>query len=292
MTTLKRLALRDADALQTMGNDHTRALILRTDNVQQYLKRRESRIGRESSMKIGMSAMASEVLDYSPEAFDVDDKLRRIRKDKRKDLSVNDLLSWIDFEHASRVGALQWLQALVNYVPELQHMKGEVTKLFRTHGAKAPLPRHRTHIYPRATAAKNENITTEFRDALLDFLGRIGQKDKVYERRLVLIGGDGLTYERMLQIKGYMADQDDSFRRLELVEPFLETRHTGMTHLSTVNETHWGAYLTEDPSKLGFSAAKMGQKEPSSLKKWDYHPTAWRTWLDLDMRMLDCWGYA
>ncbi|EIW62772.1 uncharacterized protein TRAVEDRAFT_113893, partial [Trametes versicolor FP-101664 SS1] len=271
------------------GRDLTRSLILRTDNVQQYLKRREARIGRESAMKVGMSAMASEVLDFTPQAFDVDDKLRRIREDKRKDLTVNQLLSWIDFGHTSRVSALHWLQALVTYVPELEDMKTELATLFRTHAGKIPLPRHKTDIYPMPTVGKNENITTEFRDALLDFLGQIGQKDKDYDRRLVLIGGDGLTYEHLLQIKGYMADQEDDFRRFELVEPFLKTWHTGMTHLSMLNEVHWGSYLTADPSKLGYTAGKIGQKAPSNLKKWDYYPTAWRTWLDLDTRMLDCW---
>ncbi|THG93874.1 hypothetical protein EW026_g7477 [Hermanssonia centrifuga] len=290
VATLKRLAKLDGEFIRTLGTAPNRAPMMRTDNIQQYLKRREMRMGKTNQMKIGMSAMVNEIEDFNPIAFDLDDKLKRIRESKRRELTTEKLLDMIDGDHSICVGVLQWLQVLVNYIPQLEKMKGEITKLYRTEGAKIPLPRKRkTAIYPLATVAKNENITTEFRDALLDFLSQIGQHDSHFNRRLVLVGGDGLTYERLLQIKSYLGSQDNELRRFDLIEPFLENWHTGWTQLSLTFESHWGEPLTKDPSKLGHSASKIGQKKPVNVKKVDYYPAAYMAYIVLDVRMVDCW---
>ncbi|KAI0753498.1 hypothetical protein C8Q80DRAFT_1097118 [Daedaleopsis nitida] len=290
VATLKRLAALDASYIRKLGRELLRALMMRTDNVQQHLKQWEARMGKENLMKIGMSAIVNEVHGYDPTAFSLKDKQRRILEDKRKDLTVNQLLGWIDFDHASCVGTLHCLQILVTYIPQLHHLKPSVAHLFSTSGAKLPLPQRKTDIYPLSTVAKNENITSEFRDALVDFLGQMGQHNEDHDdSRIILVGGDGLTYERLLQNKGYSGDQDNEFRTFNIIEPFLETWHTGLTHLSMVAETHWGDRLTDDPSKLGHSAAKIGQKAPTSLKKVDYYPCLYVTNLTVETRIIDCW---
>ncbi|KAK7687034.1 hypothetical protein QCA50_009534 [Cerrena zonata] len=79
VSTLKRMAAINAEQIRALGRDPGRAAMCRTDNIQQWLKRRESRIGRASKMKIGMSAIVTEIADFDAYAFDVDDKLYRIR---------------------------------------------------------------------------------------------------------------------------------------------------------------------------------------------------------------------
>ena len=69
---------------------------------------------------------------------------------------------------------------------------------------------------------KNEMQTTELKDAMLDFLGQMGQCDHDYLQKLDLVGGDGLTYEKLVQLQQYLQFHDDTFQSLELLVPVLE----------------------------------------------------------------------
>ena len=62
----------------------------------------------------------------------------------------------------------------------------------------------------------------QLKDALLDFLGQMGQHDHDYLCKLVLAGRDGLTFEKLLQLKRYLQFHDDAFQSLELLVLILE----------------------------------------------------------------------
>lgn len=290
-STLRRLSDHEARATEALGRDPDSWPILCLDNVQSYSKRRDLRMGRVNQMRIGTAATMMEAEDFLPAAMDVDDRRARIAENKRKDITVPLLLALVDNTHADMLGALQWLRVLVNYVPELSGYKAKVSELYRTKGAKKQINPHRkTKVHPLATNAKNEAKTTELKDALLDFLGQMGQHDHDYLRKLILAGGDGLTYEKLLQLQRYMQFHGDAFQSLELLVPILELWHLEWTDLSRIYEIHWGNYLSaDDPGTLRNSAAEIGRKEPANLTKVDYYPYMQLAYLILDIRMLDCW---
>lgn len=76
------------------------------------------------------------------------------------------------------------------------------------------------------------------------------------------------------------------------VKSLLEWWHTEWTDLSWIFESHWGDLSAQDPSSLGHSAAKIGRKKPSNLKKVDFYTSSDLAFLVLDVHMLDCWRYA
>jgi hypothetical protein len=118
-----------------------------------------------------------------------------------------------------------------------------VSELYHMKGAKKPKnPYRKTRVHPLATSAKNEAKTTELKDALIDFLNQMGQRDQDYLRKLVLMGGDGLTYEKLVQLKRYLQFHNDAFQSLELLIPILELRHLEWTDRSRIYKTHWGSY--------------------------------------------------
>jgi hypothetical protein len=146
-----------------------------------------------------------------------------------------------------------------------------------------------TKVHPLRTTAKNETVTTELKDALLDFFGQIGQKEGDYLKRILLVGGDGLTYQKMIELQRYLQFHRDPFQSFELVRPILAVWHTAWTDLSRLVEEHWGSLLDPDPSSLGHSASQMGIATTPNLKKVDYYPTVDMVKLVLETRMLDCW---
>jgi hypothetical protein len=290
-STLRGLSDSEAQLTEALGRDPNSWLILCLDNVQSYTRRRDLRIGRVNQLRIGTAATAMEAEDFHPSAMDIDDRRTRIAENKRKDMTVPSLLALVDNTHADRIGTLQWLRILAHYVPELSGYKSKVSELYRTKGAKKQINPHRkTKVHPLATNAKNEAKTTELKDALLDFLSQMGQRDHDYLRKLVLAGGDGLTFEKLLQLKRYLQFHDDAFQSLELLVPILELWHLEWTDLSRIYEIHWGDHLSsDDPGTLRNSAAEIGRKEPANLSKVDYYPYMQLAYLVLDVRMLDCW---
>ncbi|KAI1790500.1 hypothetical protein LXA43DRAFT_973673 [Ganoderma leucocontextum] len=286
---LARLAEEAGEAVAAVGRDPLKWLFCVGDNAQRGHKQREMRMGRENSMKVGFAATAMDAVDFDGDAPDLDDHLRRVAQNLRAQLNPDGLRDMIDFAHIEVALELQWLQVLTNYVPSLARYKSAVVKLFETEGAKLIVPPHKTRIRPLAPAAKNESITTELRDALIDILGQLGQHANDYVLRVFPIGGDGLTFEKAVLLKQLLQFQTDPFQRFDLIYPFLETWHAQWTYLSLIYESHFGPLLTNDPSSLGHSATKINQKRPSNLSKVDYYPALYTAYIVLDARMLDCW---
>ena len=174
--TLRSLADQETAATQAHGRDASKWGIMWIDNVQQYIRQRDLRIGRENQMKVGIAATYFEI---DPEGFvegaaDLDDKRMRIAENKRKDLTIDQVLSWVDHQHLETVGVLHWLKVLTDYIPELESYRTHVSLLFRTRAPKHRIPARKTEVYPLATSGKNETVTTELKDALLDFFAQIG----------------------------------------------------------------------------------------------------------------------
>lgn len=163
--------------------------------------------------------------------------------------------------------------------------------LYRTRCAKEKLPAKPTKAHPLASSSRNETITTDLKEALLDFLEQTGHTNEGFKNRLFPIGGDGLTFEKILSIKEFLQLHDNEFDRLEILDPLLEWWHTLWTDLSRLYRCHWGADLSHDPSSLGHSTAKIGRKKPSNLKKVDYYQHSQLAYLVLDVRILDCWRF-
>ena len=287
--TLQGLSDQEAAVTTSHGRDPTKFGVLQFDNVQNYLRQRDPRIGRENKMNIGIAATYIELEDVDPKAFDLDDKLKRLAENKRAKLTVNQLIDMIDQPHLDVVSSLHWLRALTNYIPELAKWKTHVSMLFRTRASWLRLPARASKVHPLASSGKNETITTDLKDALIDFFSQIGQKHGDYLRRLLLVGGDGLTYEKMIQLQVYLQMHDDDLESFRLLQPILADWHGEWTDLSRTYETHWDSLLSIDPSSLGHSAGQLGRTAPPNLKKVDYFPSAEFLYLVLDMRMLDCW---
>ena len=163
-------------------------------------------------MKIGITGTMVECEDFSLAAMDLNDHLARIAENKRKDVTADSLLAMVDHKHIDTIGALQWPQILTHYVPELSKYKEKVSALYRSKGAKKQINPHRkTKIHRLATNAKNETKNNELKEGLHDLLNQMGQRDRDYLWRLTMVGGDGLSFEKMVQLKRYLQFHPDAF---------------------------------------------------------------------------------
>jgi hypothetical protein len=93
----------------------------------------------------------------------------------------------------------------------------------------------------------------------------------------------------MLQLREYLQLHSNDMDAMRIMKPMLEWWHTEWTNLSRVFETYWGDPCTNDPATLGHSAAKIGRKKPTNLKKVDFYTSTDLAYLVLDVRIIDCW---
>ncbi|KAF9032634.1 hypothetical protein BJ165DRAFT_1517271 [Panaeolus papilionaceus] len=262
---------------------------LQLDNVQNYIKPQELRMGRVAQMNIGIAGVYYEMNGVDAAALDVEERRKQMMENRRADLTVSQFLSWIDSSHLDVIYSSHWLRILVNYVPELAAMKPLVSERFRTEGAKLRLEPTATTVHSLSTSGKNETYTAELKDGLVDFLSQIGQKDGDYLNRLILVGGDGLTFQKLHEVKRYLQFHRDPLQSLELVQPVLALWHTEWTNLSRLYETHQGSSTSRDPSCIGHSACQIGQPLPPNVKKVDYHKGSELLNVIIVSRVLDCW---
>ncbi|KAK6969274.1 hypothetical protein R3P38DRAFT_3337119 [Favolaschia claudopus] len=238
----------------------------------------ELRIGRENRMVIGIACTFFEIF-VDLEALDVLDKRRRIASSRRTELTVESLLGMIDQINLRRVGTLQFLEALSNYVPEAAIYKPEIDLRYRTTAQKLQVPLVKHEISPLASSGKNEALE------------QTGQTEDDFDSRLLFVGGDGMSYNNLNLVKKYLQNHHPhSFRSFEIVRPTLAIWHTLWTDLCRIFETHWGAPLNDNVASLGHSAKKIGRATPGNLKKVDFYPSAQLLTLVHDVRMLDCWS--
>ncbi|KAJ7586426.1 hypothetical protein C8J56DRAFT_1084827 [Mycena floridula] len=230
---LQKLAASDLLVIQDIAKDESSFWVLRLDNIQHYVRPRNFKVGHEAVMKIGTAGTVFLFQSFSKAAVDISSKLACIKENKRKDLDMQQLHKFIDTDHLNRMCSLQWLRVLVHFIPSLRQYKSNVQDIYRTEGAKRRLPAQKAHIFPLPTNSYNETITTEMLSALLDFVKTLGFDD------------DSPLFH------------DTPFERLEWLQPFLETWHTGWTDLSRIYEAHWDSLLTRDPSSMGHSANKL-----------------------------------
>ena len=96
---LKTLATRDLAEIHKLTLDSNWTWILRFDNVQHYVRPRNFRIGRESTMKIGTAATVFEFEAFTTSALSVEDKKKRLAENKRQELTFQKLMEMIDTNH-------------------------------------------------------------------------------------------------------------------------------------------------------------------------------------------------
>ncbi|KAJ3745217.1 hypothetical protein EV360DRAFT_57505 [Lentinula raphanica] len=291
---LRELGVKEGLATKSAGSDPKLWGKVFFDNTQRYLRQRDLRFGREHKMSVGIAGTFVEYAEgtFPPEAHDLQDKNTRVAKNERAHIKTDFFVNLLNLEHLETVGLLQWLDCLVTHIPELTHYKEHVTLLYETTAALDRLPPTASKIHCLSTVAKNENITSDLHSTILNFLAQIGQTEDSYLPRIWPFGGDGLTYQRLLELKRYTQFDDNDLLNLGPVEPQLEWWHTMWTDLNRIYETHWGEPFSKDPSTLGHSSWKIGRDDPSNLKKIDYYPGIQLAYLVLDARMLDCWRLA
>ncbi|KAJ3835052.1 hypothetical protein F5878DRAFT_543819 [Lentinula raphanica] len=285
------LSEKSAVVCRELGLDPGFWYFLSLDNVQNYIRRRTHRLGRENWMNLGMAGtMWVRTFKANFDAFDYEAKQKLIAACKLGEITTGKLLRLIDFDHEKRVFSYQWLWVLGQYDEKYSaHLKTRANELLRTTGQRQKLPDEPTLCLPLPTTSGSETRLEELLTLLLDFWKSSGQTADHFLKRMLPVQGDGLTFELLLKMMHHRQFHQSPFDSLKIMEPVLAPWHTMWTNDAHIVEKHIVDYASLDPSTLGNSASKIKRKLIKEQGKYNYHDTTDLMYLVADMRMLDCW---
>ncbi|KAJ7635908.1 hypothetical protein B0H17DRAFT_1279587 [Mycena rosella] len=224
------------------------------DNVQQYCRQRDHRIGRQDLLKIGTAATAILLEDCAPGAFDLQDHLERVMRQERRELTTELLFEDIDWPYIQDLMALHWVR-----------------------------------ILPLGTNAERETETQGMMRAILDFMKQMGLDETALDNLSFMARGDGASVAAMWRIKKFLAAHPIHYKAFRnLVPPGPEAWHTRWTQFNAMAANHYGPMSSSDPSSLSKSATAAEAKRPTNLKKVDFFPTSRSMQLFYEARVLDC----
>ncbi|KAJ7766471.1 hypothetical protein DFH07DRAFT_769737 [Mycena maculata] len=96
------------------------------DNVQEWCRQRDLRLGRQDVLKVGCATTAILLKDCAPGAFVLQDHLDRVMKQECRDMTTESLWDDIDWDYIHELTALHWVHILVTFIPQLAHLRKEV----------------------------------------------------------------------------------------------------------------------------------------------------------------------
>ncbi|KAJ7736360.1 hypothetical protein DFH07DRAFT_966872 [Mycena maculata] len=230
---LIKLSQEEAQVMADHGRDPTTAGVLFVGNTQNYARQQEQHMGCETVMNVGMSGLWFEAPDVDVEVFDLAAKRALIALNLQKDVTVDDLLGFLDQEDADLTGTLHVLDVLVRCMPSLKPLCKEISMRFSAM-AKLSAPSGQAIVHPLACSGKKETIPTELKDGMCDFLQQIGQTPESFLKRKLPVGGNGLTYAMLLQLQTYLQFHDDAFKSFEILEHQLQVWHTKWTDVNHI----------------------------------------------------------
>ncbi|KAF7358795.1 hypothetical protein MSAN_01218800 [Mycena sanguinolenta] len=206
------------------------------DNVQQYCRQRDHRIGREDVLKFGTAATAILLEDCAPGAFDLQDYPNRVMQQDRRQLSAESLRDDVDWLYIHELMALHWVCILVKFVPQLEHLQKDISALFKSEQmTKFRLRPHQSVMQSLGTNAEWETETQGMMRAILDFMKQMGLDEKALENLIFMARGDGASVAAMWRIKKYLSAHPSHYKAFRnLLPPGPEIWHTRWTQLNTL----------------------------------------------------------
>ncbi|KAK7022837.1 hypothetical protein VNI00_016918 [Paramarasmius palmivorus] len=261
------------------------------DNVQNYIRHHSLRLGRMNHMNLGMAATVwiAPPSASDPGVFDFDDKQRRRASCDRTKITAMKLLRLPDAAHERHVYAFQWLWVLGNYVPRLENLKLRANELLRTTGRRQKVPDEPTQCFTLPTVSASETKLPEFLDGVLDFLKSAGQTGERFNKRMLPIGGDGLTFELLHKIMSHRQFHKSPFHGLRIMNPKLQWWHLLWTNDARIIDNHMGNPAGSDVSSFGHLISSIGRKLPKEQGKYNYKQASELLYLVLDADILNCW---
>ncbi|KAJ6601701.1 hypothetical protein DFH09DRAFT_969262, partial [Mycena vulgaris] len=214
--------------------------LLLFDNVNKMQRAWQQVLGRRDTLSSGTAATLIGLEDVTEDAMNSAPLLANIKAKKRKNLTVEELVDDIDWEHLEGVGSGTAAAAWTKHVPSLHKHGSAVTNKFRVTFAKRRLRLRKSVIRPMQLTDIDEALTVgvamELHNLVIDQLSILMHWMQCW---LIMICGDQLSIDRIRKIKMYMAKATTPFDRHDWALPVIQLWHLKWNWQKAIFRLHW-----------------------------------------------------
>ncbi|KAE9396142.1 hypothetical protein BT96DRAFT_1041065, partial [Gymnopus androsaceus JB14] len=242
------------------------------DNIQEFLRVWEGGTGLKNRLICGTACTAIGLDDCTDDAFNFVDRLMRILKNERAELTVQKIVDLdINWTHVSNLFCTKYTI----------HCMREGRK---------------TQVVPLGTNAEHEIKTAGMKRCLNDFFTQAAVSPEYALTLIPWVGGDGGSVLAIDRAQKYLAptydpnNPESDYKTLQNILPTIGIWHEQSTAQNTIAENHYGPVATNDPSALSQSAACAGFKRPTNFKDYsNYYNLSHSMTAFWETQILDCW---
>jgi hypothetical protein len=159
-----------ADLKEAFHPDSGQSVSVVSDNVQEFQKQQDHRIGRQNKMIKGLAGTVVEMEGVTPEAFDLKELVQRQALLERRQLNTEMIIQDTDWDHLERAATVEILHTLIQFIPVLSIYQQALLDFSTTSLQKNPIPTCRSKIFPLATNSCDEMHVQEMKQGVLDFI--------------------------------------------------------------------------------------------------------------------------
>ncbi|KAJ8094952.1 hypothetical protein PM082_010168 [Marasmius tenuissimus] len=178
---------------------------------------------------------------------------------------------------------------LGNYAQRLQGLKDLANERLQTVGKRQKVPNEPVECFTLPTVSGSKTKLPEFLERVLDFLKSVGQTGACFLKRMLPIGGNGLTFELLHRIISHRQFHDSPFHSLCFLNPKLQWWHLFWTNDARIIDLHMGNPAGSDMSSLGHLLSSIDRKLSKEQGKYNYKQASEALYLVLDADILSCW---
>lgn len=259
---LRSLGMSAATDLKSIGRqwvDGKVFLHFTYDNVNQYTRSWNTKLGSESAIENGTAGYVIVRDDIETKAFD------GAYYESHRSLDATSVLTWdrlcrdLDHQHLENVAVGHILRIILTYIPFLKTRHSDLVEtIFSVTCVRHPVPVCKTKYHSLQCSAYDEGTTAGNRDVVHDYVKtQMGIMEEELDGRLIGFSGDQLTVSRLRTLRTQTDSGFSWFSRNLFVLPQIEFWHMGAAFQKGIFDAHWNETVSKEDVGLHFAADRL-----------------------------------
>ncbi|KAG9080419.1 hypothetical protein FRC06_006609 [Ceratobasidium sp. 370] len=279
---LETLADSGYQRLQKMGRDATESakdpartpqeyFLLLFDNVNKYHKARKQTVSKDNQLKSGTASTAVGLEDVPSNAFHPEPYFANLRKQERRNLTLDKLYNDIDSAHLRNAGIGMIMCLMIAHIPDLKRLSGDVETWFGQTCTRLKLCLRKSDIQPMGTSGIDESTASGGANVLQDLAAQMKLKADDLKCFLVMVCGDWLSVDRLRKAIQYKAKDSNIYEQRRWALPIVQLWHMKWAFLKVIYKTHWSDQTGPDVS-VGLRHGLEALGRSFNHSKCDFYP--------------------
>lgn len=211
--------------------------------------------------------------DVPPGAFDRQRLDEHMKANPRAELTLDELVEDIDWEHIRGVGVATVLRIWTHWIPSLATHRTAVEHLFSETHQKHRLRLRKTKVVTLRCSNIDESTTQGVDEVLTDiFVQQLCLLPEFFANVFLFICGDQLSIDRLRKLIWHMRKAGSIFNRRLWVRPTIQLWHMKWAWQKAIIRMHWHPDIVRGTFGLHEDSHTLGRDKYNPVK-CDFYPT-------------------